>query len=126
MAQTCSEGNPLAQLKFGGYISTVCQDRWKSARPVADIAKTCEPLPDRSTGQQHVENSGYTGPPKVSQDLYFFNIAFAMEGLPTRIFLTGQMGRHEKGFHQSSVVFTGRTPVDYVMSEVDIPTGPSV
>ena len=36
---------------------------------IADIAKTFGPLPDRRNNK-HGENSGFTGPPKVLQDIF--------------------------------------------------------
>ena len=50
----------------------------------------------------------FTGPPKLLQDLNFFNIRVPIEGLPTGIFITGQEDRHGKGFYWSSTVFTGQ------------------
>ena len=50
----------------------------------------------------------FTGPPKLLQDLNFFNIRVPIEGLPTGIFITGQEDRHGKGFYRSSTVFTGQ------------------
>ena len=79
---------------------------------LADIGKTFGPLPDRWTGN-HMENPSFSGPPKLlqdSQDLIFFNIKITKEGLPTGFFCTGQEDRHNKGFHRSSTVFTGRGP----------------
>ena len=71
------------------------------------------------TGPTHLLLANVRGPvsfavsaggPKFLQDLIFFNIRIPMEGLPTGIFLTGQEDRHDKGFHWSSTVFTGRGP----------------
>ena len=92
-----------------------------------DMGKTFGPLPDRRTGN-HMENPSFTGPPKCLQDLIFFNIRIPIEWLPTGIFFTGKEDRHNKGFHRSSTVFTGRGPVDFRMSvfplsEIDRFTG---
>ena len=38
---------------------------------LADIGKTFGPLPDQRTGN-HMENPRFTGPPKLLQDLIFF------------------------------------------------------
>ena len=74
-----------------------------------DIGKTFGLLPDRRTGN-HMENPSFTSPPKLFQDLFFFNIRIPIEGLFTGIFFTGREDRHNKGFHRSSTVFTGRGP----------------
>ena len=52
----------------------------------ADIGKTFGPLPDRRTGN-YMENASFTGPPKLLQDLIFFNIRVPIEGLPKGFFL---------------------------------------
>ena len=57
-----------------------------------------------------MENPSFTGPPKLLQDLIFFNIRIPIEGLPTGIYFTGQEDQYNKGFYRSSTVFTGRGP----------------
>ena len=76
---------------------------------LTDIAKTSGLLPDQRTCK-HVENSGFTGPQIALQDLILFKIRFYIERLHNGNFFTGQQDRHNKCFHRSSTVFTGRGP----------------
>ena len=56
------------------------------------------------------ENTSFTGPPTLLQDLIFFQNKSPHRGAPNKIFFTGQEDRHSNGFQQSSAVFTGRGP----------------
>ena len=56
------------------------------------------------------ENTSFTGPPTLLQDLIFFQNKSPHRGAPNKIFFTGQEDRHSIGFQQSSAVFTGRGP----------------
>ena len=80
------ENSPLCEAKCVRCFPNVQSSAVIKRSDITDIRKTFGPLPDRRTGN-HMENPSFTGPPKLLQDLIFFNIRIPIEGLPTGIFL---------------------------------------
>ena len=75
----------------------------------ADIGKTFGPLTDRRTGYP-IENSKFYWSSKTFTRPDIIQHESPHTGAPYRNFFTGQEDWHNKGFHGSSTVFTGRGP----------------
>ena len=59
---------------------TFCLGHITHRQMAPDIGKTFGPLPDRRTGNHMMKNRSFTGPPKLLQDLIFFNIIVLKTG----------------------------------------------